>query len=208
MNSELIITLDWLKEHGASDEYLNQFKSTLLKDKEGIEVSQALKNENLSMNIWLVDKLPFNSTPLEVDKIWDTLFYNGDVYVKGNVITNSLVYIKGDLITDEGIIINEVSEISAKHINAKNIVLSGESIITGEIKAKNIYLSEYAIIKGDIEAVKVNMCNLASIVGNVTTETIKMHDQTNVDGDIFATSVMIKDGSVTGNIKSKTLLRI
>lgn len=153
--------------------------------------------------IQLLDKLPFNETPLVVDNVNNYLFYDGDVYVKGNV-NPQRIYVKGNLKIDGKLTVKDrqVDELRAQQISASEINLFNHAKIYAQIKAKIVNLKVCSMISGNVEADTVKL-NHSLILSNVDANEI-INDGGYIWGDVNTIKIQnLNGGKVDGKITYK-----
>ena len=147
------------------------------KSAEALELANQLANlKRYFLARLFIEKLPFNETLLVLDNLDGHLFYNGDVYVKGDVDTK-MIFISGSLKVEGKITVEDRGEINARQfsnlelISADEINLGNSSSIYAQIKAKTVTLFEKSRITGNVNADIVNLNN-GSIWGSVNAKEI------------------------------------
>ena len=154
-----------------------------------------------------IEKLSFNETPLVLDNVNGHLFYNGDVYVRGDVNT-PMIFITGSLKVEGNLSVKYRGEINARQfsnleqITATEINLSPSSCIYAQIKANIINLFEKSRITGDVKANIVNL-NDGRIWGNVNADEI-INDDGYIRGDVNTIKIENTNG---GKVDGKTTIR-
>jgi len=243
MESQFIVTENWLKQERAFESILTTFKKYFSSDGEEIldVLNFYLKLGNIKDIGWicsripnfpkgfdiptlelvnklielkqygiaknLTSRLPFNENSLELDNLNNSLFYNGDVYVKGNVNNPLAIFIQGNLKVNgkflslntgdaDDIPIIDARRISAHQLNAinsniycrsveANIIYLRNSSITGNIKTNLIDIMDDSIIWGKIEAGSKVFNDNSRIYGNVYTENIVSVNDGEINGEII-----------------------
>lgn len=153
----------------------------------------------------LLDKLHFNETKLVVDNVNNYLFYDGDVYVKGDV--NPLIFdVKGHLEINGNLTVKDkwVEELSAQKISANEINLLNHAKVYAHVKAKTVNLEVCSMISGNVEADTVKL-NQSLVLNNVTADEI-INNNSHIWGHINTKKIKNINGNIGGNVDADEII--
>lgn len=179
MNKQMI-TYKELKKLGANTELLQFFNRFFGESAPTFELlKKCAKFKKTNFGTWLVIHLPFNEQPLKVDSIPDTLFYNGDVYIKNNIyysVIKKNVCIKGSLNVSGKLIIYNAFLSVISEIKAESIEIKESAIVSCKnINAQNVNIyDKYSSVYGNIKANQLTLCS-GLVYGDVDIKNLYSH---------------------------------
>lgn len=210
MENKFIITHDWLRDKGAYNNDIEAFDKHFPDgENNAIKVLKMCADwGHTTLGIWLVGKLPFCETSLEIQNTKDNLFYPGNVYIKNDVnLDNRIIFIKGELKIDGKLIISGKGNIYAKCVYANEIYMNGIlDIRANMVNAERINISAMAGITAEcINTNEIKLNNSASIRSNIKASNLSISDSAIIAGDIKAESINLTGGEIYGDVVSDNL---
>lgn len=169
-------------------------------------INQLVQCKRFYTVMQLLDKLPFNEKKLVVDNVNNYLFYDGDLYVKGDV--NPLIFdVKGHLEINGNLTVKDkwVEELSAQKISANEInLLNHTKVYATCVKAKAVNLEVCSMISGNIEADTVKL-NQSLVLNNVTADEI-INNNSHIWGHINTKKIKNINGNIGGNVDADEII--
>ena len=210
---EFVVTQGWLKEMKACKDGLQAFKKYFPNGGEALEVLKRCKELGYrKFELWLVDRLPPTYPPLELNTLIDSLFYPGDVHIKGDLFypgdvnikddisIRGLIYIKGSLKVDGKLTVNKNYEVYADFVNVDEIDISEDAYIHARINANSLSMSGDAIISGSTKA-KVVKLDGGRIYGNVDADEL-YNNGGFIRGNVDADEIINDGGLISGDVNT------
>ena len=224
---EFIVTQEWL---GTLEDCVNNDIQTFKKHfPNGGKVSEVLKLcedfDYGSLGVLLVKNLPFNRKPLVRDYVNGHLFYNGNVHIIGDVVSQNRIVVKGNLKINGKLDLRNWALVDANRVKANEIYLDNYASIyvRTKLKANIVVINFYSFIRGhsviknltmlyhgqihaaNIKANIVNMTSYANIYGNIKAE-IFTSTSGYVHKNVKANTIYLYGGQVIGNVDANEII--
>lgn len=206
---EFVVTQKWLEtleDCGKSD--IQTFKKYF---PNGGKVSEVLKLcedfDYGSLGVLLVKNLPFNRKPLVRDYVNGHLFYNGNVHIIGDVVSQKQkkIAVKGNLKINGKLDLRNWALVDANRVKVKEIYLDDYASIyvRTKLKANIVVINFYSFIRGHSVIKSLNMLYHGQIhAANIKANIVNMSSYANIFGNIKADIFTITSGYVHKNVKA------
>ncbi|NUF08923.1 hypothetical protein [Snodgrassella sp. ESL0324] len=209
---EFIVTQEWLE---TLEDCVNNDIQTFKKHfPNGGKVSEVLKLcedfDYGSLGVLLVKNLPFNKKPLVRDYVNGHLFYNGNVHITGNVVSQKQkrIIVKGNLKINGKLDLRNWALVDANRVKANEIYLDNYASIyvRTKLKANIVVINFYSFIRGHSVIKSLNILYHGQIhAANIKANIVNMTSYANIFGNIKADIFTITSGYVHKNVKANII---